>query len=100
MDLVGKKFNRLMVIKPIWVKKQKKWECLCDCGEIRIHLTTDLISSKIKSCGCYNKEVVKKRMTGSNNPFWRGGDAIVNKRGYKEIKYRKDRGSFRTQSCL
>jgi hypothetical protein len=93
-DIIDRKFNRLKVIKPVWIKKQKKWECICDCGTIKNYSTTDLISGKIKSCGCYNKEVVKLRMTGENNPSWKGGDGIVNKRGYKVIKHGEYRGKL------
>jgi hypothetical protein len=99
MDLTGKKFNRLLVIKPIWVErgknrsKQKVWECLCDCGIIKSFDTTKLTRSMVKSCGCYNKEVVKERMTGSNNPFWKGGK-VINAKGYVEIKYGDNRGKL------
>lgn len=93
MDLTGKKFNRLTVLKPIWIKKQKMWECVCECGKIKNHTFHDLTRNKVKSCGCYNKEVVKKRMSGTNNPFWSGGISI-NKRGYKEIKFGENRGKL------
>jgi hypothetical protein len=93
MDLSGKKFNRLLVMKPVWIKKQKKWECLCDCGNMNFFLTSDIKSGKVKSCGCYNKEVVKKRMSGENNFRWKGGKSI-NKRGYMEIRFGENRGKL------
>ena len=70
MDLTGQKFNRLSVINPTWVKKQKMWECICECGNTKKYRTTDLVRNRVKSCGCYNREVAKERMLGSNNPFW------------------------------
>jgi len=91
MELTGKKFNRLTVIKPVWVKKQKRWECICECGNIKSILTTDLKSGKVKSCGCYNKEMAKKRMSGESNFGWKGGTTI-NKKGYVEIKFGENRG--------
>jgi len=90
---IGDKFNRLKVIKPVWVKKQKKWECECECGIIKNYSTTDLTTGRIKSCGCYNKEVASLRMSGKNNPFWNGGKTI-NKRGYIEIKFGENRGKL------
>ena len=93
MDLTGHKYNRLSVIKPVWVKKQKMWECICDCGTIKNIRTTDLVRNKCKSCGCYNREVVKERMMGSNSPFWNGG-VLINKRGYREIKFGENRGKL------
>jgi hypothetical protein len=94
MDLTGKKINRFTVVKPVWINKQKKWECLCECGNIKYHLTYDLKIGKIQSCGCYNKEVTKERMTGPNNPGWKGGDARKNKRGYLEIRHGVNRGKL------
>ena len=93
MDLIGKKFKYLLVIKPVWVKKQKKWECVCDCGTVKSFLTRDLIHNRVKSCGCYNRKVAKERMTKENNPFWKGG-VTINSRGYREIKYGENRGKL------
>ena len=42
----------------------------------------------------YNKEVVKQRMSGSNNPGWNGGKGSVTSRGYIEIKHGKNRGKL------
>lgn len=98
MDLSNKKFNRFTVIKPIWItkngRKQKKWECVCECGTTKNHLTSDLTRGIVKSCGCYNKEVVKQRMSGSNNPGWNGGRGSLTSRGYIEIKHGKNRGKL------
>lgn len=93
MDLTGKKYNRLLVIKPTWVKKQKMWECVCECGNIKNFNTTDLMRNRVKSCGCYNREVVKERMLGVNNPFWNGG-VTIDKRGYRVIKHGVNRGKL------
>jgi len=93
MNLENKRFNYLTAIKPIWVKKQKRWECICDCGTVKSFLTTDLIKNKVKSCGCYNKKASKERMLGENHPFWKGG-VIVNSRGYREIKFGENRGKL------
>jgi|688.fasta_scaffold167378_2 hypothetical protein len=94
IDLIGKRFNRFLVIKPVWLKKRKKWECICDCGVVKYHLTNDLIHNKVKSCGCYNKEVAKSRMTGENNYGWKGGKGFITKRGYREIKHGEYRGKL------
>lgn len=57
IDLTGKKFGRLVVIKEI--KKRSKsgkvlWKCLCDCGNYSVVRSYDLKSGGTKSCGCYN----------------------------------------------
>jgi hypothetical protein len=99
MDITGKKYNRLYVIKPEWRKnnkgkKQKGWLCQCDCGNMKWNLSYDITSGKVKSCGCYNKEVVSKRMTGKNNIGWKGGKGSINSRGYREIKHGQNRGKL------
>ncbi len=89
-DLTNQKFGRLTVIEPIYVynnkycKYQKKWHCVCDCGKHKNVLTYDIRSGKVKSCGCYNVDVTRERMTGPNNFTWKGGRICT--RGYKEIK--------------
>jgi hypothetical protein len=57
LDLVGKKFNRLLVVKKAGRKNYKvMWECVCDCGNTTFVNTFYLINSKIRSCGCLNQE--------------------------------------------
>lgn len=65
-DLLGRKFNMLIVIA--YAGKQKfqksrgkhKWLCRCDCGVEKQILAVHLKSGKIKSCGCFRAENNKK----------------------------------------
>ena len=67
LDLVGKKFNRLLVIKKAGRKNYKvMWECVCDCGNTTFVNTFYLINSKIRSCGCLHKEQLIERNTTHN----------------------------------
>lgn len=65
INLIGKKFGRLTVLKRMANDKHKKpmWLCKCDCGEEKIVLGLSLKSGNTKSCGCLQKEVVIKRST-------------------------------------
>lgn len=54
-DWVGKQFNMLSVIEPVHANKQWMWRVRCDCGEERIYVPHEVISGKVKSCGCYRK---------------------------------------------
>lgn len=62
LDLTGQKFNKLTVIKRAENGVQPcgdvytRWLCQCDCGNIKIIRTSDLIRGHTKSCGCWNKE--------------------------------------------
>ncbi len=74
VDLVGKKFNRLTVISraPNTRFSQTMWLCKCDCGNRTLVLTHALKFGKIKSCGCYLRDLMIARK-GSNHPNWNGG---------------------------
>ncbi len=60
LDLKGKRFGRLVVVKYAGQNKHKKslWLCKCDCGNEKIISAHCLRNSDTKSCGCYNKERV------------------------------------------
>lgn len=55
IDLTGKKFNMLSVVKKADFEKYKgntTWECKCDCGTTTYATTHELTTNKTKSCGC------------------------------------------------
>lgn len=62
-DLTGQRFGRWTVIKKsdIQDKRYIKWTCRCDCGTERDVNGTSLKSGKSLSCGCLQKEVVRKQ---------------------------------------
>lgn len=63
LNLIGEKYNRLLVVERCENTNTNKsrWKCLCDCGNETIVVGSQLKSGKVKSCGCYNKELVKAR---------------------------------------
>ena len=69
IDLVGRKYGRLTVIKqcPIRINKKIRWSCLCVCGKKVIQVGRDLESGVAHSCGCaYSQK-------GKNNGNYRHG---------------------------
>ena len=68
IDIVGQKFNRLVVLED---SKQRsasgsiKWKCQCDCGNITYATSTELRNGHKKSCGCLQKEKIIE--IGHNN---------------------------------
>lgn len=54
VDLVGKKFGRLTVIKDTGERPSRNvvYECQCDCGNTKKVYGSNLKSGKSKSCGC------------------------------------------------
>ena len=63
IDMVGKRFGRLVVIKRVEDAicpsgyKEIQWLCLCDCGKYVIVTGKRLRSENTKSCGCLRKEI-------------------------------------------
>ena len=62
-NLIGKKFNRLLVLNALEFsdsKRQILWNCLCDCGKETISTGSDLRNDHKKSCGCLHSDVIKE----------------------------------------
>lgn len=68
LDLTGQRFGRLMALKlgprsrP--TKREpngkRQWECLCDCGNTKLALQTNLQRGLTRSCGCLRSEVLRE----------------------------------------
>lgn len=84
LNIVGQKFNRLLVLeldKIVFTKsgiKLERYICKCDCGTIKSILRTGVTSGKTKSCGCFNRERASRENSThgkSTHPLygvWRG----------------------------
>lgn len=57
LDLIGKRFGRLVVLERIYTgKRSTHCACSCDCGAIKSVLVNSLTTGKTRSCGCLRKE--------------------------------------------
>src|SRR5574343_1376322 len=71
LDLIGSRFGFLSVVKrigPVVIRSRNRgvmWYCLCDCRNKKIVSSTDLISKKVKSCGCL--VYIASSINGKNN---------------------------------
>lgn len=65
LDLSGKCFNRLTVIKKHSKNKDGHimWECLCSCGNKKVIVGSNIYRGATKSCGCLNVERSIKALT-------------------------------------
>lgn len=62
IDLTGGKYNRLTVLgRAENTGRGVAWICQCDCGNITIVKTQKLKSGLTKSCGCYQRDMMKHR---------------------------------------
>lgn len=60
VDLTGKTFGRLKVIKFAYKKSDRNfWECICSCGKTVFATSTCLTRGHTKSCGCLQRDWAK-----------------------------------------
>lgn len=54
LDITGKRFGKLVAIKPTEKHSNSSilWECQCDCGNIHYASVSDLNMGYVQSCGC------------------------------------------------
>lgn len=95
IDLIGKEFGRLRVIKRVERPKSIKgtgayWQCVCKCGRITVVSSRNLITGTCKSCGCLKIETIKK-MASTRNRIEKGKSAfnILYHNYKKDAKKRK-----------
>lgn len=81
IDLIGKTFGKLIVVKKS--NEQSMWLCKCDCGNEVICRSTSLKSGSTKSCGCFRKE----KLSGENSRYWKGGVTKENKENKKNYSF-------------
>ena len=115
-DLTGKKFGRLTAIDSMTRKGGRKryWLCECDCGKQTVVEESHLKSGHTKSCGCYRRELPRKRQmdfTGRRygrllvlGPVVEADGSIQNWEclcdcGKKVICYKENLYSGSTRSC-
>lgn len=65
IDLTGKKFGKLTVIKRTHnsVHNAAQWVCICDCGKTVVVNSNNLRTGHTKSCGCSRTESTSKWLT-------------------------------------
>jgi len=58
LDLTGKRFGKLVAIRPTEKRDQGRvvWYCKCDCGNTCEVSSHSLTTGNTKSCGCLGKE--------------------------------------------
>lgn len=103
IDLTGKKYGRLTVIKHVGKDKHNNaiWECKCACGNIINIRGATLRTGRAKSCGCLHKEMTKQLAKNnithnmSNTRLYRVWQNIKSRCYYKQnnrYKYYGGRG--------
>lgn len=62
-DLTGLRFGRFTVVKRASNNKNGStmWECVCDCGNVRVVNASNLKCGVSASCGCLRKEIMREK---------------------------------------
>lgn len=67
IDRRGQRFGRLLVIEAIReTGKKPRFFCVCDCGKTVSITSSNVVSGRAKSCGCFATEVRSKSATLRN----------------------------------
>lgn len=62
-DLTGKRFTRLTVVGEARSPRGAlMWQCQCDCGTMVTTIAGKLNSGHTKSCGCFNRDQIGRRV--------------------------------------
>lgn len=66
IDLTGRSFGQLSVVKKVSVKRSRnaRWECLCTCGNRVIVTSLRLRKGHTASCGCRRADSCKGNQRG------------------------------------
>lgn len=70
IDLVGKTFGLLVVLRLHAEKSGKKrmWSCMCKCGKQVVVRGDSLRRGNTKSCGCLHINYLRKRTIAKGTP--------------------------------
>lgn len=99
---VGDKSNRWELLDPDArggkSGNARMFLCRCECGTEKLLKPTDFVRERSKSCGCYNREVAKKRATKHGgrktrlNAIWANMRARCNNPNHISYKHYGGRG--------
>lgn len=106
-NIVGQKFNRLLVTGRASTTKDGRitWFCLCDCGNTVIASGKGLRNGHTKSCGCWAYHVRTILQKGEKSHRWKGGLSHQNDIIRKSFEYKKwrtsvfERDNYTCQRC-
>lgn len=101
IEMVGRKFARLTVIKEAGRNKHRRitWLCECECGREVVVLGSHLRNGNTKSCGCYHPDHKREphgKCRTDEYIVWRGMKERCNN---KNNSHYKDYGGRGIQVC-
>lgn len=89
LNLIGKKYGRLLILSLYRKNVRTKAICLCDCGKTKEVFFYSVKRGNTTSCGCYNKEVITKH----------GMHGIKEYGSWQHMLRRCDTGGLKSSHC-
>lgn len=83
VDLTGRRFGRLVVVKSMGVNSNRhiSWRCICDCGKYSTVSRPNLTSGQTNSCGCLKIERTREAKyihgRGTSDPTYMSWSAMM-----------------------
>ena len=64
LNLLGKRFGRLLVLRRLEEREMENivWLCRCDCGGLHLARSSRLQAGIVKSCGCFARQLSSERL--------------------------------------
>ena len=99
-DISGKRFGRLVAIKPTGEKKENNylWLCKCDCGKKIVTKGANLTSGGTQSCGCLRVEKITKH-GGTHERLYKVYSSIKERCYNKNFPHYKNYGGRGIKMC-
>ena len=79
VDLTGMRYGRLTVAERAEDRvvpsgrHYVRWKCICDCGNTCFCTTGSLNYGSSRSCGCLQREISSRNISGKSNPKYKHG---------------------------
>lgn len=89
IDLTGRLFNRLVVIKLVGKNNSGNylWLCRCECGKETVVESRNLNNGHTKSCGCLKIKHGYRKIRSGTYTAWRGMKDRCTNPNNKDYKY-------------
>lgn len=99
-DISGRRFGKLVVIKPTGDKKGNNylWLCKCDCGRTIVTKSANLTSGGTQSCGCLRIKNITKH-GGTHERLYKVYSSIKGRCYNKNSPYYKNYGGRGIKIC-
>jgi len=102
IDLLGKRFGRLVTTERVRLGERLAYVCTCDCGERVCVVGHRLNGGQTKSCGCFKDDVHRVRLIQHghyNSPTYKSWGSMIQRCTNSKATRYKDYGGRGITVC-